>query len=964
LAPNQAFVLVAKPFGFSGAAWYARWRRNQGGAVAAAARPEGAGDVVGREEELELVREFLSRTAAGPLALLLEGEAGIGKSTLWSAAVENARKRSYRILACRPAGAEVQLSFAALGDLLAEVLEETLPELPRPQRRALEVALLLEEAPGRPPDQRAIALAFLGVLRLLARSGPVLIAIDDAQWLDKPTAAVLEFAVRRFESEPIALLAAVRREEGRAVLLELERVVPETRLRRLPVGPLSLGALQRLLRLRLGAGVARPTLLRLHEASGGNPFYGLELARALERQGEDAEPSTPLPIPENLHELVRNRLDALPERAQDLLLAVAALASPTVALVRATTTSRGQADAGLAAAVAAGVIQLEGERLWFSHPLLGSTLYSRAEPGRRRRLHRRLAQVVSDPEEQARHLALGASGADEGVARALDSAAQHASARGASVAAAELSELAIEFTPEGRADDRRRRTLEASDCHFAAGAVIRAHGILGALLDELPLGRARAEVLLRLAQTSEEHETSAELCEQALREAEGDDRLLSRVHAAHAASWQVRGGSRHALAHARSAFEHAERARDRRLTVAALSTLAMMEIWAGQTTPGLLERALALEEPGDEGLGYAPGPRRTLALRLFYQGRLDEGRALFERVLAEAGARGDEPTCALVRFRLADVELRAGNWAQAAEHVAAAHEAAEQIGLEHLGHASLYRKALVDAYRGRIGEARAAAEQAVALSAAVRDASSRAIALGVLGFLELSVGDPHAADRHLRPVVAWLGEGHMALAPFPGSPYALEALIEVGELEQTRGLLAQFEREGRDLESPWVLAVAARLRGLLEAAAGDPPRALVSLERALAEQEDKHWPFDRAQTLLALGQTQRRARQKRAARESLQAALAVFEELGAPLWAEKARAELRRLGGRPRGSGELTPTEERVAALVSEGRTNREAAAALYVTERTVEGHLTRIYAKLGVRSRAELAHRLRGDAS
>jgi DNA-binding CsgD family transcriptional regulator len=161
-----------------------------------------------------------------------------------------------------------------------------------------------------------------------------------------------------------------------------------------------------------------------------------------------------------------------------------------------------------------------------------------------------------------------------------------------------------------------------------------------------------------------------------------------------------------------------------------------------------------------------------------------------------------------------------------------------------------------------------------------------------------------------------------------------------------------------------VLAVGGRLRGLLAAAAGDLPNALISLERALAEQEGRGWPFERGRTLLTLGETQRRAKQKRAARESLQAALAHFEELGAPLWAEKARADLRRLGGRPRGLGELTPTEERVAALVAEGRTNREVAAALYVTERTVEGHLTRIYAKLGVRSRAELAGRLRGGAS
>ena len=932
--------------------------------VAAATTSESAGAVVGREEELELLRGFLADSRAGPLALMLEGQPGIGKTTLWAAGVENAREGSYRVLACRPAGAEVQLSFAALGDLLADVLEVTLPELPTPQRRALEVALLLEEAQGPPPDQRAIALAFLGVLRLLAGSGPVLIAVDDAQWLDTPTAAVLEFALRRLGSEPIGLLAAVRREEGRVALLELDRVVPEGRLRRLPVGPLSLGALQRLFRLRLGTGVARPTLHRLHEASGGNPFYALELARALERQGKEPEPGQPLPIPENLHELVQERLAALPEQVQHMLLVVAALANPTVPLVQASMGSRGRPAAGLEEAVAAGVIELEGERIRFSHPLLGSTLYSRAEPARRRRLHRRLSEVVSDPEECARHLALGGSGPDEGVAQALDAAARHASARGASAAAAELAELAIEFTPDGQECDRRRRTLEATDHHFSAGALIRAHSILKALLEELPPGVARADVLLRLAQTCEEQETAAELCERALQEAKGDDRLLSRVHAGLGACWPVRGGSRHALAHARSALEHAERAGDRRLTVVALSRLALWEIWAaGQITPGLLERALALEQPDDRLVGFA-SPRMILALRLFYQGRLEEARALLERVLGEVGARGDELTAAEVRFRLADVELRAGAWARAAEHAAAGHEAAEQIGLEHAGSSSLYRKALVDAHRGRIDEARAAAEQAIAVSEAVQQTSVRAITLGVLGFLELSLDDAPEADRHLRPVLAWLAEGDMALAPFPASPYALEALIGVGELERAAELLAQFEREGRDLESPWVLAVAARLHGLLEAAAGDLPSALVFLERALAEHEDEHWPFDRAQTLLALGETRRRAKQKRAARESLQAALAAFEELGAPLWAEKARADLRRLGGRPRGPGELTPSEERVAALVGDGRTNREVAAALYVSERTVEGHLTRIYAKLGVRSRAELARGPRGDAS
>jgi DNA-binding CsgD family transcriptional regulator len=932
--------------------------------VAVATRSESAGDIVGREEELELLRGFLADTAAGPLALVLEGEPGIGKTTLWWAAVVGARARSYRVLACRPAGAEAQLSFSALGDLLAGTLEETLHELPAPQRRAIEVALLLEETSGSPPDQRAIALAFLGILRLLARSGPVLIAVDDAQWLDAPSASVLEFALRRLGAEPIVLLATFRQDGGRVARLEPERVVREERLRRIVVEPLSVGALQRLLRLRLGAALSRPTLLRLHEASDGNPFYALELARAVERQGSELQPGRPLPIPESLHELVQDRLAALPEGAQDGLLAVAALTSPTVPMVRAASKNRGQPVAGLEAAVAAGVIELEGERIRFSHPLLGSTLYSRAEPSRRRRLHRRLSEVVSDPEERARHLALAASGADERVAQTLDAAARHASARGAPVAAAELAELSVEFTPDKRGGDFRRRTLAASEYHFAAGALGRAHSSLEGLLEKLPRGDERADVLLRLSVTSKEMEMAAELCERALAEAEGDDQM-SRVHLGLGACWPVRGGIRFAAAHSRLALEHAERAGDRRLTIAALSTLALLDIWAGQTTPGLLERGLALEQPGIELSGYeGPGPRRTLAVRLFYQGRLNDARELLDRLLSEAAERGDEPAAAVTRLRLADVELRAGAWARSAEHASAAHEAAEQIGLEHVGHQSLYRKALIDAHCGRIEEARAAAGEAAALAETVQNVSMKGIALGALGFVELSLGDARAADQHLRPVLAWLGDLDLALAPFPASPYGLEALIGVGELDHAHELLAQFEREGRQLESPWALAVAARLRGLLQAAVGDLSSALHFLELALAEHESRGWPFERAQTLLALGETQRRAKQKRAARDSLQAGLTVFEELGAPLWAEKARADLRRLGGRPRGRGKLTPTEERVAALVGEGRTNREVAAALYVAERTVEGHLTRIYAKLGVRSRAELARRLGSDAS
>jgi DNA-binding CsgD family transcriptional regulator len=230
----------------------------------------------------------------------------------------------------------------------------------------------------------------------------------------------------------------------------------------------------------------------------------------------------------------------------------------------------------------------------------------------------------------------------------------------------------------------------------------------------------------------------------------------------------------------------------------------------------------------------------------------------------------------------------------------------------------------------------------------------------VLGFLELSLGNVEAADGCLRPLparVVSLGWNEPTYSPI--WPNAIEALIALGELEQARDYANEYEVRAERSTSPWALSTAARCRGLLRAAEGDLNAAFQAFERALAEHARMPGPFERGRTLLALGATLRRARQKRAARESLEAALAIFDQLGAPLWAEKARAELARISGRPRASQELTETERRVAELVAEGRSNKEVAAQLYVSVHTVDAHLTRIYRKLGLRSRAELAHRL-----
>jgi DNA-binding CsgD family transcriptional regulator len=230
----------------------------------------------------------------------------------------------------------------------------------------------------------------------------------------------------------------------------------------------------------------------------------------------------------------------------------------------------------------------------------------------------------------------------------------------------------------------------------------------------------------------------------------------------------------------------------------------------------------------------------------------------------------------------------------------------------------------------------------------------------VLGFLELSVGDPAAADRILRPLAARLASfGWREPSVYGELPNAIEALVELGELGEARRLLAELQDRLTRIESPWGEASAGRSEGLILAADGDLAPAVAALERALTVHDRLPQPFDRGRTLLALGAVQRRTKKRGAARQTLQQALAVFEELGAVLWAEKARSELARVGGRKPAGDELTPTERRIAELVARGRTNKEVAAQLFVTPRTVEGHLTRIYEKLGVRSRAELAHRL-----
>ena len=899
-------------------------------------------EIVGREEELASLHAFVSEARGGPAGLVIEGDAGIGKSTLWLAGVEHARAQGLRVLSSRPAEAERGLAHAGLGDLFDDVLDDVLPALSLPRRRALEVALLLEEASGDPVDHRALAVAVREVLQRLSEREPILIAVDDVQWLDPSSSSALVFALRRLGANRVLLLLA-RRLADKPQPSELEQALGPERVQRLPVGPLSVGALHRYLRDRLGGPFARQTLLRIHERSGGNPFFALELARVLD---VDLDPLEPLQVPETLEELVRARISGLPASTRDALALASALGTTSESLLE----QAGVAADALDAAAVANVIERENGTIRFTHPLLSSVLY-RDLGEERRSVHRRIAEIVEDPLLRARHLALSRDKPDADVARVLDDGARLAADRGAAAVAAELAEQALRLTPVDGRDERHRRALAAARAHHAAGEWTRAQTIATDLLAETEIGPWRVEGLVLLADL-ESADRSAAMLEEALREAASLPALQAVIHCRLAWATRFKNGSEHI----RAALELAEQLEDDVLRARARAVQAILGWFAGDAkTPQDLP-ALAHDFATAVG-GEQLVQEATLAVvnTLAPSSTRDEARAFFEREHQEWRER-DEPRSARALWGLSWVEFWAGRWKIAAAHAASAHDISIQYGLEvPQDHLPI---AVIAVHRGQFELAREHSERALRL-AEEQFVFHPPQHMAILGLVALWTGDRSAAAE-------WLGKADRRAAELGwGEPsvrwwsadYA-EMLLELGRIDEAVRVVDVWEADGTRIGREWVLAHVTRCRGLVAAAQEAIDQAASLLQQAVAQHEEVGDPFGRARALLGLGIVRRRARQKRAARVAISDALGGFEQLGAATWVEKARAELGSIGGRRREEG-LTAAELRVAALVAEGQTNREVAAALFLGERTVASHLTHIYAKLGVRSRTELARRL-----
>ncbi|HEX2399757.1 MAG TPA: AAA family ATPase, partial [Mycobacterium sp.] len=473
-------------------------------------------DIVGRQAELRAVAGFLDSVDARPAALLLEGEAGIGKTTLWLATVEQARGRGFHVLVARPAAAEAVLSYASLADLLADVASSVLQTLPEPQRRAIDVVLLRGGIDGMAADRRATGAALLSVLERLADEAPVLLAIDDLQWVDTSSVAAIEFAARRLSSR-VGVLAALRTGEPDDPGPSL-RLLGLDGTQHVRVGPLSLGALHGVLRERIGRSFPRPTMVRIEQVSGGNPFYALELARGI---GIGGATDLTSPLPGSVAQLVQARIEGVPAIVQRVLLAVAALAEPTVELVQVVVCADpAEGDHLVEDAERTGLVRVDGHRVRFTHPLLATGVYASATPAGRRAMHRRLAEVVSDLEERGRHLALAAVRADSETISTLDRAAVRARSRGAPAAAAELVDLAVGLG----ADTPDRRILSAQH-HFDAGDPMRARSMLEEVVNGAEPGETRAMALLLLATVrlhDDSYREAAGYLQQALDEAVGN----------------------------------------------------------------------------------------------------------------------------------------------------------------------------------------------------------------------------------------------------------------------------------------------------------------------------------------------------------------------------------------------------------------------------------------------------------
>ncbi len=602
------------------------------------------------------------------------------------------------------------------------------------------------------------------------------------------------------------------------------------------------------------------------------------------------------------------------------------------------------------------MLELDGDRIRFTHPLLAPACHATMPLYRRRRLHRRLAELDVDPEERARQLAIAATGPDEEVALALDAGTIHARARGAAQAAAELAERAVALTPQDAVEGINRRRITAAEHCMYAGDTMRASGLLEAAVGSSRPGPIRAEALCRLAWVrwvTEGFRAAETLLNRAL--AEPGLELREKADVLRRLAWMAGagGGNQDGIRYAEAGLRLAEQLAEPEELAVSLATVAELTFWrTGRIRRDLLDRAIDLGQVSDGGREA----RATLARMLGRADRFEEARVVWQGLIAEARERDNPEVTGFLMF-LARMEVASGAWDEAARLCDESIELARQTGREMNEPLCLMVLAEIGAYRGEAEKARREIPELLQAASGVGYSGAIHRLTRALASLELSCGDAGASVRLTAPLFANMTELDEVLAQLAGS-VGVEALIGVGDIPGAERLLSLLDKRAAESDTR-----APHARRPLPGSFSSPRTASTSgqssaLERAAVEPDPPQGanPFEHARTLLALGTVQRRAQHKRAARESLQRAAESFERLGARLWLGQARSELRRIGGRTAPQGELSETERRIVELVVAGHRNREVAAELSLSPNTVAWNLSKVYRKLGVSSRTELA--------
>jgi DNA-binding CsgD family transcriptional regulator len=911
-----------------------------------------------RSAQWRRVREFALGTRASPAGLTIQGEAGAGKSTLWRAGVETAGEAGQRVLRSEPSASEADLSFAGLSDLLADVLPGVAEQIPGPQRAALEVALLLRAPDAEPPTARAVGLAVLAALRACASEGPVLVAIDDIQWLDEASLDALTFALRRLASGPLSLLAAARTE---AVADPLTAGAPppphgwQDLLGALPAAevidlvPLDMWQIQNLLPSTVSAAQAR----LVARQSRGNPFWAKEILASLDTADAAVPP---------LARALTDRLSrSLSTEAAEALAVVAAAGRIGMPEATAALAHLDDPAGALDAAVLAGVVVENGTRVSVAHPLIGAAAVESLPPGRRVQLYRRLAQASSGPERYAHFAALAAGpGPDAAVAEALDAAAESAHARAGNAAAAQFAAQAVAFTPESDSDALVRRRIRAGELLLLAGdfeGSMRHLEVLDVNRLATPDLERALPPLLDTADLTRGSAAAAAIVADAVEAAGPEPRRRALVLAlASDVVYGIRGRRRAAAIEAIGRAEEAGAAAAPSLH-RALINLAAVKVTAGEgLDTDLLDRAASLEprlpmlriyDSADTYLGWSR-----------YTEDLDLARAALDRCIARAADTGDDFAQWIFLTFVAVTEELAGDFTAAT----AALEAAEKIAAWYDWPPSAWNleprcELLIAA--GDMDRALAIVDEFLP-DEAVLPVGARFKRARIRGKVNVWRGDAPAVVQQLE-LAAGLAE-QLEWAD-PGvrdriDPPLAEAYVAVGRSGDAQRISAWLREIGERLGRPALVGDACRIDALVAARAGELDAAAGSARAAVAAHGSSPLRVELALSLLMLGRIERR----RKARSQSRAALAQARELAAqighrPLLAEIDR-ELSRVAAARSGT-ELTATERRVAELIAGGATNRDAAAALFVSVRTVETHVASIYRKLGVRTRAELGRRL-----